>query len=128
MKKMEEHLSMKYAQVFIIVFAVVLFVFYFLIKRLINEADLSTYNLIFGVMFLVFTVMLSVGYSFLKTRQNKMLHDISEIDKYVHNIAQDKNYEAIVKIEYYIDLLQIAVSLKNMVKRLEKKDRKSSKK
>lgn len=128
MKRIEEHFSMKYAQIFIIVFITVAVVFYFLIRTLINETDLLTYNLIFISMFLLFVVMMGVGYFFLQTRQNKMLHDISEIDKYVHNIAQDKNYEAIVKIEYYLELLQIAVSLKNMVKRLEKKDRKFSKK
>ena len=128
MKKIEEHFSMKYAQAFVSIFTTVFIVFYFLIRGLINEVDLLTYNIVFISMFLLLSVMLGVGYFFLKTREREMLHDIREIDKYVHEIAQNKNYKAIVKIEHYIDLLKITVSLKNMVKRLEKKDRKFSKK
>jgi len=128
MKKIEEHFSMKYAQVFIAVFIALLVIFYFSIRVLIHEEELFLYNTVSVLMSIILSVMLGVAYSFLKKRQNRMLHDIREIDNYIHKISQDKNYDAIVKVEYYIDLLQIAVSLKNMVKRLEKKDRKSSKK
>jgi len=128
MKKIEEQFSMKFVQIFIAAFMFILIVFYFLVGIFIQDTDRVSYNSLFLLLFFVVSLMFGRAYSFLKIRQNRILHDIDEIEKYVHEIAHSKNYSAILKIEHYLELLQVAVSLKNVVKRLEKKDRKSSKK
>jgi len=57
----------------------------------------------------------------------KIDKDLSKIVHYLEKI-DEKEYDAKLKIKHHLEFLHISVLLKNLVKRLHNKDKKSSKK
>ena len=76
----------------------------------------------------VFLVLLTIVYFILKKILNRVQEDIDEVTLYLKEISENKNYEAVVQIKYYLEFLQMSLLLKNIVKRLKQKDKKTSKK
>ena len=60
---------------------------------------------------------------FFKRTNDKVLSDLKELIEYLQEI-NNKNYEAVVKTKHFSEFLQIELLLKNIVKRLHKKDHK----
>jgi hypothetical protein len=57
----------------------------------------------------------------------KISYDIEQITNYLDEITK-KNYGAVIKIEYFYEFLQIALIVKNLVKKLHSKDKLKRKK
>jgi len=57
---------------------------------------------------------------YIKQKLKKLTDDINTISTYVEDI-NNKNYNAIVKVENYIEFLKISINLKNIAKRLNSK-------
>lgn len=57
--------------------------------------------------------------------QKRISQDTTALQNYLEEIDA-KNYDAIIKIKYYTEYLHIAVLLKNLVKRVKNRDKKSA--
>lgn len=74
-------------------------------------------------MFLLFVVVLVVSYLIARSMSHKVLYDIKQLKSFLEEIGS-KNYEAIVHIKYIYEFLELSLILKNIIKRLQKKDKK----
>ncbi len=138
MKKLKNDIFYKTILIFIGVFVLLFFISYaiskhFILSLIISEPHLlqqtiEGFNLVWLKISLVFLVLMIVAYFILKSLRNKIYEDLDSLSEYLYEVSQNKNYEKSVKIEHYIEFLQIAVALKNIIKRLAQKDKKASKK
>lgn len=58
-----------------------------------------------------------------KKKDEKVNNDVQELLSYLQKIS-DKNYGAVIKTKHFSEFLQIELLLKNIIKRLHKKDHK----
>ena len=65
--------------------------------------------------------------SILKKHNDEIISDTIKLKKYLGSIS-NKEYNAVLHIKYFKEYLEISVMLKNIVKRLNQKDKKFSKK
>ena len=56
----------------------------------------------------------------------RVVYDISQITNYLDEVS-NKNYKAVIKTKYFYEFLQISLLLKNLVKKLNKNEKKKSK-
>jgi len=59
-----------------------------------------------------------------KKISDRVSRDVGEIKEYLEDVNA-KDYESVIKIEHYVEFLEISLLLKNIVKRLKQKDKKS---
>ena len=69
-----------------------------------------------------FIVMLFFVFYLMKKIRNKIIHDIKQIIEYLEAIV-DKKYESIIETKHFSEFLQIEVLLKNIVKRVHKREK-----
>lgn len=96
-----------------------------LIKNGVDDKELNTLYIILGIFILIF-MTLSI-YIYNRTL-NKINNDVKQIINYLYEVSENKNYDTNLKIDHYTDFLQISLLLKNISKRLNQKEKKSSKK
>lgn len=75
---------------------------------------------------LVFTVFIVIGLILAYKISKKIRYDLNQITDYLRDVS-DKNYRAIVKPEYFSEFLYIAVTLKNLAKKLNNRDKQKRK-
>jgi len=75
---------------------------------------------------LVFSFFIIVGIIVAYNISKKIRHDIDEITNYLREISE-KNYRAVIKPEYFSEFLYIAVTLKNLAKKLNNRDKQKRK-
>lgn len=56
----------------------------------------------------------------------RVIYDIRQITNYLDEVSS-KNYKAVIKTKYFYEFLQISLMLKNLVKKLNKNEKKKSK-
>jgi len=71
----------------------------------------------------VFLILLSIVIFTVKSHLNKLERDIQALTHYIDRVSK-KEYETSLQIKYYSELLHISVLLKNLVKRVNKKEKK----
>ena len=77
----------------------------------------SYVNLIF-----IFLAFVAFAYYLANRMSRRLRHDINQISDYLEEIAR-KNYKAEIKTSYYAEFLQIAIQLKNLVKKLRQREK-----
>ncbi|MHC3995314.1 sensor histidine kinase [Thiomicrolovo sp. ZZH C-3] len=83
------------------------------------------YTLLFRLATVLGLLLLVVVY--LAVRMSKKIrYDIEQLSVYLEEIS-DKNYKAVVKPRYFTEFLQISLLLKNLVKKLAKRERQKRK-
>jgi len=87
-----------------------------------NDGSFRLYVLVVALMLIIFVLF----YLYKKT-VNKLSDDIAEVINYLDDI-NNKDYDSIIKINTFQEFLQISLLLKNIVKRLKQREKKSSKK
>ena len=101
---------------------------YFSFKFLIIDMqNIDIYNQIWIVLGIFALFILVLIYLSIKSISNKLSKDVEELQEYLDDI-NNKNYDSIIKINTFQEFLQISLLLKNIVKRLNQKEKKSSKK
>ena len=75
---------------------------------------------------LVFSAFVLIGLVIAYKISKKIRHDIQQITDYLREISE-KNYKAIVKPEFFSEFLYIALTLKNLAKKLNNRDRQKRK-
>ena len=121
----------KINQVFIklfFLFALLFFIFsattYFLLKPISTElAVIDAYNGVWINLGLVSVFILFILYYIIKNISNKLSQDVEEFQNYLEEVS-NKNYQAVVKIKYFHDFLEMSLRLKNIIKRLNNKQTK----
>lgn len=72
---------------------------------------------------IAFIVMLGISFYITNLMSRRILHDIEQLKIYLEEVSR-KNYEAVVKIKYFHEFLEISLLLKNIIKRLNSKGKK----
>lgn len=75
---------------------------------------------------IVFTAFVAIGLLIALKISKKIRHDLFQITEYLREVS-DKNYKAIVKPEYFSEFLYIALTLKNLAKKLNNRDKQKRK-
>ena len=75
---------------------------------------------------LVFTAFIIIGLIIAYKISKKIHYDINQITDYLHEV-EEKNYKAIIKPEYFSEFLYIALTLKNLAKKLNNRDKQKRK-
>ena len=97
---------------------------YVLLKATIIESiSLETYNEIWIILGILFLFILLLIYFSVQNIYYKLSQDITELQNYLDEVS-NKNYQAVVKIRYFHEFLEMSLRLKNIVKRLNNKDTK----
>jgi len=138
MKKIKQDTFIKIMMIFVGAFFIIFVVSYALLKYFLLETlsqtslntqlMISQYNSIWIEILVVFTLLFTLVAYLVQKLNAKLEEDINAIDTYVKEISEHKNYDAVIKIKHYLELLEIAVVFKNIAKRLNQKEKKSSKK
>lgn len=85
------------------------------------------YTFTFLELFLLIVLTMGINFFIIfyifKKQNKKIVSDSDEVINYLKEIL-DKNYEAVIKTKYFSEFLQIEILLKNIVKRLHKRDNK----
>ncbi len=77
-------------------------------------------------LFFVFLGIIILATYISKAMSQKIVYDISQITTYLDEIS-NKNYKAVVRTKYFYEFLQISLLLKNLVKKLNKNEKKKIK-
>jgi len=121
--------------VFFIGFSTVFISTYFLLKvsiissidaeknPLVVVAVIEEFNLVWLEIALISFIVFLIIFFILKRNIKTLTNDIDEFTEYLEEINQ-KKYNAVLKINHYVELLKMSLLLKNIVKRLNKKAKK----
>jgi signal transduction histidine kinase len=85
----------------------------------------SLYDLWLKLTIVLILIVLSVLYM-ANGMSKRVVYDIEQITSYLSEISS-KNYQAVIKIKYFKEFLHIALLLKDLVKKLDKKSRQKRK-
>jgi signal transduction histidine kinase len=75
---------------------------------------------------IIYIFILIISFYTSKTMSQQVIEDISRIKKYLDDIS-DKNYKSNLKVKYFHEFLEISLLLKNLVKKLDKRDKQKRK-
>jgi len=113
-------LLVKFISVLIGAFVALFALTYFLFTQ-----DLSPQTLWFELFISYVVVFVLAFYIYKKIVQN-IASDVNEIKEYLEDINA-KKYDSPIKIAHYLEFLEIALLLKNLVKRVKNRDKGSKK-
>lgn len=88
---------------------------------------LSDYHFLWIILLCVFFLVIVISLYITMKIIQRLEFDIKQISTYLNEI-NDKNYAAKLHVKYFYEFLYIAVEFKNIVKRLNSRDKKNSKK
>lgn len=77
-------------------------------------------------LFMAFSALMIISLIIAYNISKKARHDIAQITHYLDQISA-KNYKAVLKPEYFREFLQISILLKNLVKKLNNRDKQKRK-
>jgi signal transduction histidine kinase len=77
-------------------------------------------------LFFVFVIVVAIAAVISKNISKRVVYDISQITNYLDEVS-NKNYKAVIKTKYFYEFLQISILLKNLVKKLNKNEKKKIK-
>jgi len=77
-------------------------------------------------LFTAFSLLMAISLVIAYNISKKARHDIAQITHYLDQISA-KNYKAVLKPEYFREFLQISILLKNLVKKLNNRDKQKRK-
>jgi len=127
MLKLKKDILLTFLGTFVGSFFVLYLVAYVLLKRFfienVDSVLMGKFNVLWLDIGVVFIIVFAISYFFIKRLQKRISQDTSKIQNYLEAI-DTKNYDAVLKIDYYTEYLHIAVLLKNLVKRVKNRDKK----
>lgn len=77
-------------------------------------------------LFAAFTILILIALAIAYNISKKARYDIQQITHYLDQVSA-KNYKAVIKPQYFKEFLQISVMLKNLVKKLQNRDKQKRK-
>jgi len=98
---------------------------YFRLSIPLNRVMSEFYDLWFRLI-TVFSLFIGLSLIMAYRLSKKVKHDIDQITDYLKEISE-KNYKAIIKPNYFSEFLYVAVTLKNLAKKLNNRDKQKRK-
>ena len=101
-------------------------IFFFLISLFlayIANHFVNNFYLLVIMNFFIMLIIFAIIFAILKRKNKKVMYDTKKLIQYLEEVT-DKNYEAVFNTKYIAEFLQIEILLKNIIKRLHKKDKK----
>jgi len=92
-----------------------------------SEKAMSDFHFLWVVLGTVLLIIVLISFYIAKSMASRVEHDINELREYLNAIS-NKDYEAHIHIKYYQEFLEISVLLKNLIKRLNNREKKIVKK
>jgi len=86
------------------------------------EAMMVGFNDVWINIAFVFTAVFLIGFFIIRFVVKSVTDEVDDINNFLEEINR-KNYDAVLKIEHHLEFLQLAVNLKNVVKRLKNKNK-----
>ncbi|MDY0117033.1 MAG: HAMP domain-containing sensor histidine kinase [Sulfurimonadaceae bacterium] len=100
-------------------------IFYFRLSMSLKSVMEHFYSLWFKL-FIAFVILVIIAFIITYNISKKARYDILQITHYLDEVSI-KNYRAILKPKYFHEFLQISTLLKNLVKKLHKRDKQKQK-
>ena len=132
MLDLKKDIYVKFFTTVLVLFFIVFSTAYFLIKEFLittlnpEQYDMvrviGTYNTIWAEVLILFIFLSVIVFLLVKYFTNRLLRDIEHFTEYLEEI-NNKNYDAIIKIQHYTEFLRMALIFKNLVKRLKPKSK-----
>jgi len=108
---------------FVIAFLIFFVTTYSSLKlTIIQPAAIDVYNEVWIKLGIASIFILIIIYLTVKSMSYKLLEDVEHFQDYLEEIS-NKNYQAIVKIKYFHEFLEMSLRLKNIIKRLTNKEK-----
>ena len=128
LKKLLASLLFKLSSLFVGTFLLLFFISYallnkFLIEHMTDEklvSVMSDFNEVWFLIGFVFIVLFITSFFIMKSTLSRVTDEIDEINKYLQAI-NEKRYDAVLRVDNYLEFLQLSLLLKNLVKRLKNK-------
>ena len=127
MKNLNKQIKLSYLLGFNLILFLVLSSLYIYLKELVQNSNndinliISGISIVFLLIGLSIVIISSLSYIFLKHQNNKLVRDVETLSEHINEISE-KDYQSKVEIKHYQEFLQISLLLKNILKRLNKKD------
>lgn len=128
LKKLLPSLLLKLLSLFLGTFIILFLISYalfhkFLLLHVANQdlvQVMSDFNEVWLFIGLLFVLLFIVVFFIMKATVCRVTNEIDEINDYLQAI-NEKKYDAILKVDNYLEFLQLSLLLKNLVKRLRNK-------
>ncbi len=134
MKELEKDIFIKVITIFLVILFIIFIISYALLKnflldlalsKALNSSELiSSFDTIWFEITALFLLSILLAIYLLKRALSKLSDDVNELRSYIEDISHKKRYDATLEIKHYLEFLHISISLKNIIKRLHKKDKK----
>ena len=104
-----------------ILFLLFIVVSYFSLKLIIVDSEnIELYNQVWMMLGALYLFILTLVYLSIKSINYKLSEDIEHFQDYLEEVS-NKNYQAVVKIKYFHEFLDMSLRFKNIIKRLNNK-------
>lgn len=128
LKKLRSSLLLKFTSLVFFAFVLLYLLSYALVRKHLQSvmkpeellAFMSGFNDVCITIALVFSVVFLGVFLVLRSFIGSVTDEIDDIKNYLEEI-NNKNYEAVLKIEHHLEFLELSLLLKNIVKRLKSK-------
>ena len=87
---------------------------------------MSNFYSLWSKLAIAFIIIVLIAFYISKKMSARVLYDIDQITNYLDEISK-KNYKSIIKTKYFYEFLHISVILKNLVKKLNNRDKQKRK-
>ena len=102
-------------------FLLFIVVSYFSLKLIIVDSEnIELYNQVWMMLGALYLFILTLVYLSIKSINYKLSEDIEHFQDYLEEVS-NKNYQAVVKIKYFHEFLDMSLRFKNIIKRLNNK-------
>ena len=102
-------------------FFLFIIVSYFSLKLIIVDSEnIELYNQVWMILGALYLFILTLVYLSIKSINYKLSEDIEHFQDYLEEVS-NKNYQAVVKIKYFHEFLEMSLRFKNIIKRLNNK-------
>lgn len=128
LKKLLSSLLLKLTSLFLGTFFLLFLISYALFNKFLIEhigedkltMVMSDFNEVWLIIGLVFIILFVGVFLIMKSTLSRVTDEIDEINKYLQAL-NEKRYDAVLKVDNYLEFLQLSLLLKNLVKRLRNK-------
>ena len=130
LKKLYGSLLVKFTSLFVLSLLLLYAISYGLLNRFFMqslpqksyEAMMVGFNDVWISIAFVFCTVFIVVFFLIRLFVKSITDEVEDINSYLEEINQ-KNYDAVLKIEHHLEFLQLSILLKNIVKRLKNKNK-----
>ena len=126
MKQLKSEFLKSFFLFFVLPFSLFFTFVYLVLYSTLSELSISksVVDILFLELFGAFVLLVLLSYFFYSRFYKRVTFEIDTLEQYLFDISHKKEYTTPYKAHYYLDFLKISVTLKNIIKRVNNRDRK----